>query len=72
MTELCWPPNCVRVEGHTGDCRRAANIPLCGAWMVHNQEPCARYAGHSWDHRSRYALDNNRDAKIRAAARRAA
>jgi hypothetical protein len=37
--------------------------PVCGAWMPNAKEPCARRAGHLTGHRSRYALDNNRDAR---------
>lgn len=39
----------------------------CGAWMPKAHERCARRPGHSSrsgpSHRTRYALDNNRDAR---------
>lgn len=34
----------------------------CGAWMPKAKEPCARNKGHAPCHRTRYALDNNRDS----------
>lgn len=37
---------------------RTDRLPRCGAWMRNIKEPCARAAGHRWEHRSRYALDN--------------
>lgn len=36
---------------------------LCGEWMPVAAKPCARAVGHSDSHRTRYALDNNRDRK---------
>lgn len=33
----------------------------CGAWMPQAKEPCARIAGHRDSHRTRFALDNDRD-----------
>lgn len=40
----------------------------CGAWMPKARDHCARNLGHGGNHgdaghRSRWALDNNRDAK---------
>ncbi len=57
----CDPPDCQRPEGHAGDCRPTYKvIDECGQWMPNAQEPCARGKGHAWGHRSRYALDNDR------------
>ena len=46
-------------------CNRKA-IPVCESWMPHAKEFCARRRGHSNDHRTRYALDN--DARARRAS----
>lgn len=71
----CNPPVCVRVIGHAGDCRpswHAVSTNRCGVPLPIVNEPCARRAGHTTQgrggcHRSRYALDNDRDAYWRAA-----
>lgn len=41
--------------------------PMCGVLMAYLHEPCARRPGHRTEHRSAYALENQRRAK-RAAA----
>jgi predicted RNA-binding Zn-ribbon protein involved in translation (DUF1610 family) len=33
-------------------------IPRCGAVMRNAKVPCARYAGHGYEHRTAYALAN--------------
>jgi hypothetical protein len=40
---------------------------VCGATMPMYGETCARRAGHGHEHRTRYAMDNARDRKRRAA-----
>lgn len=47
--------------------RRAAHVcpqerSECGAWMRNARVRCARRPGHGYEHRSRYALDNARQA----------
>ena len=37
--------------------------PTCGAWMPQARERCARGPWHRGDHRSRYAMDNERVSK---------
>lgn len=43
---------------------RTDGRPRCGAPMKLAKEPCARMAGHSGEHRTRYALDNTYRAAI--------
>lgn len=64
--DLCDPPRCVRYIGHPSECRPTYyDVAICGAPMPLARATCVRRAGHaqSSSHRSRYALDNNRDAK---------
>lgn len=34
--------------------------PTCGAWMRNAKERCARSPGHGFEHRTRWAMDNQR------------
>lgn len=64
MSERCDPPHCIRLLGHPGKCGRSIRAnPQCGKLMRNLQEPCARRLGHAGGHKSRYALDNDRDAQ---------
>lgn len=64
----CDNPGCVLRLRHKGDCRAlwSRKAMLCGAWMPNAKERCARYAGHAeglgGGHRTRFALDCNRDS----------
>jgi len=35
----------------------------CGVWMPKAKAPCARRPGHTTEHRSPYALDNQLEAR---------
>ncbi len=63
----CDPPRCRRPIGHRGRCHATwmALEPVCGHWMPHVKEPCARKPGHGYEHRSAYALQNASDADHR-------
>lgn len=59
VIQRCSPPECVRPLGHTDACRPTwHDRPICGAWMRYARANCARYAGHRWEHRTAYAMDN--------------
>lgn len=50
-----WRPASLRGRGkHVCPVERG----VCGAWMPNARERCARAAGHNYDHRTRYAMDN--------------
>ncbi len=62
----CSPPDCVRWFGHEGACRPTWHeVQVCGAWLPLVQTTCARSAGHAsgrgGGHRSRWAMDYDRD-----------
>lgn len=58
---VVWTGKRWRAPGQYGQTHRCA--VACGTWMPQADARCGRKPGHRWEHRSRYALDNQARAR---------
>jgi hypothetical protein len=66
--DVLWSNHAWRRPGRGGHVHACSeDRPVCGVWMRNAQTTCARLPGHMNEHRTAYALSNDRRARTGAA-----